>query len=117
MQGHQALLILVGGVAPAESHLIIFKGGEAVTGDGDSMRVTAEITEGMLSAAKGPLAMTIHFLRKVCRRSCAKTLARPSGFKEPWNPSSSRANVSFNASVNLPRKTSANTSTGRKNFC
>jgi hypothetical protein len=57
MQGHQALLVVVGGVAPAEGHLIIFKGGEPVIGDRNSMCVTAEIAEGMLGPAKRPFAI------------------------------------------------------------
>ncbi len=64
MQGHQALLVFVGGVAPAEGHLIIFKGSEAVIRDGDAMRVTTEIAEGMLSAAKGPFAIDNPLLTK-----------------------------------------------------
>lgn len=64
MQGHQALLVFVCGVAPAEGHLIIFKGSEAVVRDSDSMRVTAEIAKGMLCAAKGPFAINNPLLTK-----------------------------------------------------
>ena len=87
MQGHQALLVFVGGVAPAEGHLIIFKGSEAVIRDGDSMRVTAEIAEGMLSAAKGPFAIDNPLLTKGLLYQLRENFGRPSGFNEPWKPS------------------------------
>jgi hypothetical protein len=49
-------------VAPAEGHLIIFKGSKPVIGDADSMRVAAEVAEG--GAAKRPLAIDNPLLTK-----------------------------------------------------
>ena len=77
MQAHQALLVFMGGVAPAEGHLIIFKGGEPVIGDSNSMRVAAEIAEGLLSPAKGPLAIDHPLLTKRLLYQLRKNL-RPS---------------------------------------
>jgi hypothetical protein len=52
-QRHEAFLILVGRVAPAERDLTIFESNEPVIGDGDAMRVAAEILQDMLGPAKG----------------------------------------------------------------
>ncbi len=64
MQGHQALLVFMSGVAPAESDLIIFGDSEAVIRDCNSMRVTAEIAESMLGPTKGPFAIDDPLLTK-----------------------------------------------------
>lgn len=52
-QSHQAFLILVGRVAPAERDLTIFESNEPVIGDGDAMGVAAEILQDVLGPAKG----------------------------------------------------------------
>jgi len=39
--GHQFLLIVIGGVVPAEGDLVIGQGDESVVGDGDAMGVVA----------------------------------------------------------------------------
>lgn len=52
-QSHQAFLILVSRVAPAERDLTIFESNEPVIGDGDAMRVAAEIRQDMFGPAKG----------------------------------------------------------------
>lgn len=57
VERHQALLVFVSGVAPAEGHLIIFESNEPVIRDSDAVCVTAKIAEGMLSTAKRPLAV------------------------------------------------------------
>jgi hypothetical protein len=64
VQGHQALLVFMSGVAPAESDLIIFKGGETMIRDCNSMRVTAEIAKGMLGPSKRPFAVDDPLLAK-----------------------------------------------------
>ena len=77
MQGHQTLLVFVSGVAPPESHLIIFKGSEPVIRDSDPMRVTAEIAERLLSPAKGPFAIEHPLLSKRLPHELRKHLGSP----------------------------------------
>jgi hypothetical protein len=55
-QPHQSLLILMGGVTPAEYDFPILQGHQAVIGDGHPVRVTAEIAERMLGPAEWGLA-------------------------------------------------------------
>ena len=54
---HQPLLVLVGGVAPAEGDATIGKSHQAVVGDGDSVSVAAEVLQSVLGAAKGPFGV------------------------------------------------------------
>ncbi len=49
-ESHQALFVLVNGVAPAEGDLLLGKRDQAMVGDGHAMGVTAQITEHMLWA-------------------------------------------------------------------
>ena len=54
-QGHQALLVGVGGVSPAKGDLVAGERDEAMVGDGDAMGVGTQIVEDILGAAKGSL--------------------------------------------------------------
>jgi hypothetical protein len=56
-QGHQALLIAVRRVSPAEGNLAAFEGDEAVIGDGHAVGVAAEITENVFGTTEGWLAV------------------------------------------------------------
>jgi len=56
-EGHQTLLVLVGGVSPTKGDLAIRQGNEAMVGDGDTVRVAAEVVENMLRAAEGRFAV------------------------------------------------------------
>ena len=56
-QGHQALLVGVGGVSPAKGDLVVGERDEAMVGDGDAMGVGTQIVEDILRAAKGRLAV------------------------------------------------------------
>jgi len=56
-QGHQALLIGVGGVSPAKGNLVAMQRDEAMVGDGDAMGVGTQVVEDILGAAKGRLAV------------------------------------------------------------
>jgi len=56
-QGHQALLVAVRGVSPAEGYLSALAGDQAVIGDGHAVGVAAEITENVLGATEGRLAV------------------------------------------------------------
>jgi len=56
-QGHEALLVPVGGVSPAEGNLATFQRDETMVGDGDTMRVAAQVTENVLRAAEGRFAV------------------------------------------------------------
>ena len=56
-QGHQALLVAVGGVSPAEGNLAVLLADQTVIGDGHPVGVAAEITENMLRATKGWFAV------------------------------------------------------------
>jgi hypothetical protein len=64
VQGHQTLFIFVRRVAPAKGHLIVGERNEPVVRDSDSMRVAAEIAEGMFGAAKWPLRIDDPLLAK-----------------------------------------------------
>jgi len=56
-QSHQALLVTVPGVSPAEGDLVVLEGGQTVIGDGHAVGVAAEITENLLGTAEGRLAV------------------------------------------------------------
>ena len=56
-QGHQALLVGVGGVSPAKGDLVAMQRDEAMVGDGDAMGVGTQVVEDILGAAKGRLAV------------------------------------------------------------
>ena len=56
-QRHQALLVLVSGIAPTESDGAVRERNEAVIRDRHSMRILAEITKRMLRTAKRPLGV------------------------------------------------------------
>jgi hypothetical protein len=56
-QSHQALLVAVPGVSPAEGDLVVLKGDQTVIGDGHAVGVAAEITENLLGTAEGRLAV------------------------------------------------------------
>jgi hypothetical protein len=62
MQSHEALLVFMSGVTPAEGHLIVGERDESVIRDGDSVCVAAQIAESMLRAAKGSLGIDNPFL-------------------------------------------------------
>ena len=52
-EGHHSLLISVGIILPAETHLVMLEGHDAMVGDGHAMGVTGEIAEHMMRTAKG----------------------------------------------------------------
>ena len=56
-EGHQTLLVLVSGVSPTKGDLVLLEGDEAVIGDGDAMRVAAQVMEDMLGSTEGRLAV------------------------------------------------------------
>ena len=56
-QGHEALLIAVGGVSPAEGDLVASQGNEAMVGDGHTMGVSAQVVEDILGAPERRLAI------------------------------------------------------------
>jgi hypothetical protein len=56
-QGHQALLVAVRRVSPAEGNLSALEGDEAVIGDRHAVGVAAEITENVLGTPEGRLAI------------------------------------------------------------
>jgi hypothetical protein len=56
-QGHQALLVGVGGVSPAKGDLVPNQRDEAMVGDGHARGVGAQVVEDILGAAKGRLAI------------------------------------------------------------
>jgi hypothetical protein len=56
-QGHQALLVAVGGVSPAKGDLVALEGDQAVIGDRHAVGVAAEITENIFGATEGRLAI------------------------------------------------------------
>jgi hypothetical protein len=56
-KGHQTLLIAVSGVSPAEGDLATLQGDQAMVGDGNTMRVAAQVTENVLGATEGRFAI------------------------------------------------------------
>ena len=54
---HQALLITVGGVSPAKGDLVVGRGDEARVGDGDTVRLAAEVMKNMLRTTEGRFAI------------------------------------------------------------
>ena len=56
-QGHQALLIGVGGVSPAKGNLVAMQRDEAMVGDGDAMGVGAQVVQDILGATERRLAV------------------------------------------------------------
>ena len=52
-EGHQFLLIVVGGVAPAKGNLALRQCDQAMVGDGDAVSVAAEILQHVLGSAEG----------------------------------------------------------------
>jgi len=56
-QRHFPLLVLVGGVPPAERDLAVGERHQAVVGDRHPVGVAAEVTEGMLRSAEGTLGV------------------------------------------------------------
>jgi hypothetical protein len=56
-EGHHSLVISVGIILPAESHLVVLEGDEAVVGDGDAMSVAGEIAENVMGAAERRLGV------------------------------------------------------------
>ena len=56
-QAHDALLVAVRGVSPAEADLAVGEGNQPAVGDADAMGVSAEIAQGVLRAAEGSLGI------------------------------------------------------------
>jgi len=56
-QGHEALLVAVGGVSPAEGDVIARQGNEAMVGDCDAMGVSAQVVEDILGTSEGRFAV------------------------------------------------------------
>jgi hypothetical protein len=54
---HQALLIAVSGVSPTKSNLVTGQGDKAMIGDGDAVRVAAQVSDNLLRAAEGWFAI------------------------------------------------------------
>jgi len=50
--GHRALYVSMSVVPPTESHVVTVKREQSMIGDGDAMRVTAEITQYLFWTAK-----------------------------------------------------------------
>ena len=56
-QGHEALLVAVGGVPPAEGDLVARQGNEAMVGDRDAMGVGAQIVKDIFWPPEGRFAV------------------------------------------------------------
>ena len=51
-QGHESLLVAVGGIAPSEGDVAFGESNQPAVGDGDTMSVCAEIAQHMFRSAK-----------------------------------------------------------------
>jgi len=56
-QGHEALLVAVGGVSPAEGDLVARQGNKAMIGDRDAMGVGAQIVKDIFWTPEGRFAV------------------------------------------------------------
>jgi len=56
-QGHEPLLVAVGGITPAESDVAVSQSNQAAVGNGDAMSVSAEIAQHMFGPAERPFAV------------------------------------------------------------
>ena len=56
-QGHQALLVAVRRVSPAEGDLVPLEGDQAVIGDRHAVGIAAEVTENMFGTTEGRFAV------------------------------------------------------------
>jgi len=56
-QSHEALLVGVGGVSPAEGDVALLQGDESAVGDGDAVGVPAEIAQRVFRSAEGRLGI------------------------------------------------------------
>ena len=51
--GHRSLLVAVSVIPPTERDVVAIKGEQSMIGDGDAMRVTAEIAQHLFGTAEG----------------------------------------------------------------
>jgi hypothetical protein len=57
VEGHDALLVVVGIIPPSEGDLVAVEGDESMVGNGDAVGVAAEIAHHMGRAAEGRLGI------------------------------------------------------------
>ena len=57
VQNHEPLLVAVRGIAPAEGDVAIGESNQPAVGNGDAMRIGAEITQHMCRSAEGRLGV------------------------------------------------------------
>jgi hypothetical protein len=57
VESHEAFLVVMSGVSPAESNPIIVQRHEAVVGDGNAMGVSAQVAEHLVGSAEGWLTV------------------------------------------------------------
>jgi hypothetical protein len=77
-QGHQALLVAVRRVSPAEGNLSALEGDEAVIGDRHAVGIAAEVTENMFGTTEGRLAVDHPVLTEERTEKSSESL----GFRE-----------------------------------
>jgi len=56
-QGHESLLVAVGGISPSEGDVATGERDQPAVGDGDAMSVCAEITQHMFRTSEGLLGV------------------------------------------------------------
>jgi len=76
-QVHPPLLVLVCGVTPSECNLSIRHRDQSVIGDGDAMRIAAEVAQNVLRSSEWPFAVDDPFLA-VCLPNQLREHPRPS---------------------------------------
>ena len=54
---HQPFFVLVSGISPPKSDLIIHQCNQTVIGDGDTVRVRSQVAEDLIGSSKRPLAI------------------------------------------------------------
>ena len=72
-QRHEPFLVAVRGIAPAEGDVAIGEGDQPGVGDGDAMRVCAEIAQNMLRTAEGLFGIDNPVVAEQYSQPCAES--------------------------------------------
>jgi hypothetical protein len=112
---HDALAVVVCGIAPPEGNVAMSKSDQSVVGDGDAVSVVFEIAQHLFWSTEGRLGID-HPVLSEQRPEPGSKGSRISERSE-WPVELNRAIVEscLERSDELPRKTQLSTLTGRKN--
>ena len=112
--GHQAFLVLVGIVFPAESDLAIGEVNYPVVGDGDTMSVAGQIVDDMFRSSEWPFGVDDPVLAEQWPQKSMEGLLCGERLQAAGNSSFRWRKASLRPATNLPRNTRLSTFTGKK---